>query len=342
MVSSDESCVLLFDACDRFFSIPELVNLFLEQCSTKVLLNCTLVCCDWEYNIRRSKLLQEHLFLEPDGTPRSETRLNPILESHFSPILCHHQADTNLSSGAAIARLEAGRNCVAEDLTSTSWARGTSLDAPTRLAFIHDEASWRQMLVSQPPISRIDWWHEWAVDSSVAGDIKSWVARTIFNQDNLAACGWGHQDQDRQYVTLGMLWDLVESRLSRGCAVRVQYFPFGKTVEDDPYATTEERNWIARGEPSCRPYASTTPRVKIATQQIWSRTPWSQAGFDMDSKQWVTMPQKRPTNNTDDGFNTLLTDCRYEDFDEPRWSRSEGVNYWRSLDGESSGHQVGL
>lgn len=243
--------------------------------------------------------------------------------------------EEDLSSDSAISQFEAGNYCTPEDLTSVPWARNTSMYAPTRRAFMHKKASWRNMLVSQPPISRIDWWHEWVHDRSIVGTIGSWMARRVFSRDVVAANGWGHQDQSRQYVTLGMLWDLVESRLTRGCTARVQLFPRGKTVEEDQHATIQEKEWIAEDECDRRQFDPTTPRVKITTQQIWSRVPWSGAGFDMQSQQWVTMRKKRPTYYAGDGFNTLLVDCNQDDRHNPRWSKSDGF-CWNGLDGESS------
>ena len=305
---------LSFDACDRFFGIPELVDIFLEQCSTNVLLNCTTVCRTWNEIIEQSPTLQQNLFLEPiAGENREEYRLNPVLCSHFAPVLCPQLLNRDLSTQIAIKQLEIGHRCLPEDLTAVPWAPNTSMHAHKRDAMIREGASWRKMLVSQPPIKRIDWWHEWIHDRSAGDDnTGSWSSSRIFNQDPTAAQGWGHQEQSREYVTLGMLWDLVESRVTRGCAVRVQYFPYGKAVEEDEHATVEERSYIQRGNPDNRLYIPTTPRVKITTQQIWGKVPWAGAGFNMKRKQWLTMGKNRQSEYAGDGFNVLRADCAYD------------------------------
>ncbi|KAF2627230.1 hypothetical protein BU25DRAFT_431786 [Macroventuria anomochaeta] len=208
-------------ACNRLFSITELVDMFLNRCSTHALLNCTMVCRNWKGIISRSKSLQEQLFLK-----------------HIE---------------------------VKDSITGS---------------------------IRCPLINHIDWWHEFMHDRSITGSVGSRIARRVCNRDGAAANGWGHRDQSRQNVTLGMLWDLVESRLARGCVVRVQYFVHGKAVEDHQLATAHEQLLIAQGDRIRRPYTPLTPRVKTTTQQFWSKKPWGEAGFDMEAQQWVTMPKK--------------------------------------------------
>jgi hypothetical protein len=345
---STSSKSLSFDACGQFLGISELVNIFLEQCSTNVLLNCTMVCRTWNKIINQSPTLQQNLFFEPITAGNTEEySLNPVLSSHFAPVLCPELLNRDLSTLLAIKQLEAGHRCLPEDLPAVSWARNTSMHAHIDNAMIRQGASWRNMLVSQPPIKRIDWWHEWIHDRSATDNTGSWSSSRIFDLDPTAAQGWGHEDQNREYVTLGMLWDLVESRVTRGCAVRVQYFPHGKAVEEDEHATVEERSFIQEGHPGRRLYTSTTPRVKITTQQIWGRIPWARAGFDMIGKQWLTMTTDRPFDHTGDGFSVLRSDCQYDlsyKTKPPkgtRWSKSKEFR-WNCLDGESHGRQGGL
>jgi hypothetical protein len=198
-----ESRPVSFDACHQFFSIAELFDLFLEQCSVKALLNCTMVCRRWKDTIEFSTLLQEHMFLSPvEETEGVDYKLNPLISSYFAPVLGLSSSEENtLSEGA---RFEAGNLCTPEDLKSMSWARGTSMHAPTRRAFAHPEASWRNMLISQPPICRLDWWHNWVHDRSVVGSVGSWLASRVSRRDGEAANGWGHQDLHGQYITLGV------------------------------------------------------------------------------------------------------------------------------------------
>jgi hypothetical protein len=301
-----------FEACDHFFGIAELFQIFLDECPTSVLLNCTMVCRTWKERIDSSTLLQQHLFLLPIREGEGVQRiLNPMLK-YFAPILIAGPPSEHIPSAAGFAR--------PQDLTSLPWAHDTSMEVPSRRAFAREEASWRSMLVSQPPISRIDWWHEWVHDDSAAVDIVgSWPADSMLDRDDGPAYGWGHQDVSQQCVTLGMLWDLVESRMVRGCTARVQFFLEGMAADADPDAHEEERYLIAENNPNRRPYGPTTPRVKITTRQFWSKVPWTGAGFDMEEREWVTMSDDRPHDYADDGFNALRYDCHYDDEQPARW-----------------------
>jgi hypothetical protein len=330
MSSSTSRSVPSFEACNQFFGIAELLEILLNQCSPGVLLNCTMVCRNWNQRIKRSTLLQEHLFFKPtEAREGTEPTLNSML-AYFAPILV-----PNSSPEDAATFIEPGY-AKPEDLASLPSARNTSMTAPTRRAFAHHKASWRNMLASQPPISRIDWWHQWTHDSSAAENPESWIARQVFNRDSGAAYGWGHQDQSREFVTLGMLWDLVESRMTRGCTARVHFFLNGMAAENDPDATEEEKRWVAENNWSRRPYTPTQPRITIRTQQVWSEVPWAHAGFDLKKGKWVSMPHVRQTEHyAGDGFNILRSDCHY-DFKGKRWSKSERFR-WVELTGESSG-----
>ncbi|KAF2992982.1 hypothetical protein E8E13_000283 [Curvularia kusanoi] len=210
------------------------------------------------------------------------------------------------------------------------------------------------MQVSQPPLTRVDWWHEWLLDPNVTDEDVEWAARRGFNDDQVEVDGWGHQDRAQNFVTLGLLWDLVEGRLARNCLARVQYFLEGKAVEDDAFATEAERDFAARDD-SQRPFTQSKPRVKISTQQIWNKVPWSDAGFDMAAQRWISMPRKRK-HAFGDGFNALRSDCHEEGRQlwslasgemtnlrkqqaQYRFTQSEGCCYFE-LDGESSGFMI--
>jgi hypothetical protein len=49
----------ILSACDRFFSIHELVSAFLHEADTPVLVNCQRVCQLWKGIVDRSRKLQE-------------------------------------------------------------------------------------------------------------------------------------------------------------------------------------------------------------------------------------------------------------------------------------------
>ncbi|KAK5126801.1 hypothetical protein LTR85_009735 [Meristemomyces frigidus] len=340
------------EACDRFFSIDELVTLLLHQAPTRVLINCQVVCTLWNTIITRSPVLQKKLFLLPSTRPwedeeedygadseSSETSesspaatgrkavqnvsnkkdtptLNPVLAEMFAPILASHD-------------LGSSTWCDYSQLSSLPWAKtGTQLDSRSREAFARQEASWRSMLVSQPPIYRLDWWHEWTTT------------------DNHRS-GWGHQDYGRPGnqdvpITLGMLWDLVESRLLRGCSAQILYFPEGKAPADDAMAIVEEKEWASGGHgQQHHGFTPEMPRIKLMTRQIWNQVPRG-VKFNHGTRRWQSAARVRGyfrRHHEGDGFNVLRQDCN-GDCAVERWSRSEGFR-WAEIHGESSsgGHE---
>lgn len=337
------------EACERFFSIDELVALFLHQAPTLVLVNCQRVCTLWHSIITTSPALQKSLFLlpsstdspswsedeeEPDfedeedfearfatestppeahrssnsqGSPKAKDRiLNPVLAECFAPIL----ASSNLGNSTW---------SFYSQLQTLPWAKtGTQLDSPARNAFAREEASWRQMLVSQPPIYRLDWWHEWAT-----ADNAWW--------------GWGHQDlgtfgNSDSPITLGMLWDLVEGRLRRGCSAQVVYFPAGQAVDGDATATETEKEWARGDGRQHHGFTKELPRIKLMTRQVWAELPKAREEYNMQLNRWVVGAGYWEWL---DGFNTLRQDCGSRDRDAQRWSRSEGFERGE-IHGESS------
>src|ERR1700712_4540517 len=71
-------------ACDRFFSIHELVLAFLHETETPVLVNCQGVCRLWKGIIDRSNTLQENLFLTPVSPNKGEKRQSMCGSIQFS------------------------------------------------------------------------------------------------------------------------------------------------------------------------------------------------------------------------------------------------------------------
>jgi len=354
------------EACQRFFEIDELVALFIELAPWRVLINCQRVCTLWQSIIKQSPIIQQKLFLQPSALdaqpspnnyededegpsdtdsevsdsqgsgpqasepPLSEPQialedsvtpsrsaqqaetfvLNPVLAQFFAPILA--SPDPSNSTW-----------CSYDQLYTLLWAEtGTELHSPARQAFAREEASWRHMLVCQPPIFRLDWWHEWATADN------HWYAD-------------GHQDYGRncdQPITLGLLWDLSESRLRRGCTTRVLYFPNGKSPDNDPTATEEERQWAHDSTSQHHGFTSEIPRVKLMTRQRWDQLPRACEHYDMGTNRWEASTMESGDRDwrhyEADGFNALRQDC-HRDHDTERWSRSEGFQ-WAEIHGESS------
>jgi len=346
------------EACDRFFSIDELVSIFLHQAPTTVLVNCLRVCTLWHTITTTSPVLQERLFLKPasrtrgrygdcgcrrsgnlennctsmafesptsevvaknDGNEqprptrphRSTPQLNPVLVDCFASVLSPSVPGNSEWTTYA-------------DLFNLRWAKtGTELTSRSRQAFAREEASWRRMFVCQPPITRLDWWHSWRTHDG------RWE-------------GWGHQfhgSPGQEPLTLGTLWDLVESRLRRGCEVQLWYFPSGKAIEDDATAGEMEREFASWTDQH-HGYTPKSPRVKLVTKQTWDALPTGSEMYNLDLHRWeqrneVDEVSGHSNRHWDgDGFNMLRNDC-HQDRNTQRWSRSEGYR-WVEINGESS------
>lgn len=302
-------------ARDRFFAIDELVSLFLHQADILVLMNCQRVSRLWKDIIDQSRQIQESLFLTPTSSESDEVTLNPVLTSHFGPLFFCRRS--RLESGKIALRSAEIRY---SDLETMPWARdGIDFNAPARQAFARKEASWRRMLVSQPPISRLSWRHVWESET--------------LNQAGMPIlCGSG----DQYYydaITIGMLWDWLEPLLLRECSVWVLIYPMGCSPDDDPLSTDLERP--ARGMREAKVNAH-TPRIRVLSTQDWpGGSPSVYQKFDVQNRRWIILDEypeplskeerRRQQTAEGNGFHWLHDDCKNDWKDENwRWSRSDG------------------
>ncbi|KAJ6476651.1 hypothetical protein C8R47DRAFT_949441, partial [Mycena vitilis] len=119
-------------AQDIVISTPELLSLILGQLPMRnLLVRAPLVSKTW-HAITLSPELQRVLFFQPDDSP-SEPMMNPLLKEVFPPFFSTHINELDPSSWPD-----------ARAMVSMPWAK-----APE--AFQRPEASWRRMLVRQPP-----------------------------------------------------------------------------------------------------------------------------------------------------------------------------------------------
>lgn len=287
-----------------------------------MLLNCQRVCRKWNQIISDSTLLQQNLFFEPSDSNETPI-LNPILWEVFGPVLATSIEPHHSFHGTDYEHLEA-----------LPWARdGRTLEAPSRLAFAREEASWRNMYISQPPIDRLDWWHTWEVIQELNTSPSSQ------EDDSASGSGWGHQDLPSTPLTLGILWDLLESRLYRGAETRVYYFPQGMDPEDDEMACVEEKLWAHDPSSQFRGFSLSIPRVKLETYQQWGYRPRANEAFDLAGREWVVEKGVGRRHDFEgDGFNALRHDCHQDRGKVERWSKCEGFT-WVEIHGESSGNQ---
>ena len=313
-------------ADERFFAIPELVSLLLHQADTITLIRCQGVCRTWTNIIKQSQILQKNLFMEPqdyliDSTTQLEpVTLNPVAEMYFAALLA--TSEFELPTGGSALRT---RPCTYADLALLPWARdGMNMDAPARLAFARSEASWRKMLITRPPIHHLDWWHTWDTAKCAESNIGS---------DPIMS-GDGHGRTYDKPVTLGMLWDIIEARLIRGCSCQMTLFLSGCPMADDPTASELEKSW-ARLPGSRRGFIATAPRIRMNTHQEWTVLPSMYQRFDMQQESWNVEDELPWTPSTEDerrryedwdgnGLVWLNEDCKRDSEESNRrWSRSD-------------------
>lgn len=313
---------------ERFFAIPELVSLLLHQADTITLIRCQQVCRTWTDIIKQSQILQENLFVKPqdhlnEGTTQPElVTLNPVAETYFAALLA--TSELELPKGGSALQT---RPCMYADLASLPWARdGKSMDAPARLVFARSEASWRKMLITQPPIHQLDWWHTWDTAKCTEGNIGS----------NPVMSGDGHGRTYDKTVTLGMLWDIIEARLTRGCSCQMTLFLSGCPIEDEPTASASQKSWARiPGSRSRRGFVATAPRIRLDTHQEWIVEPSMYQRFDVQQRSWNVEDELPWTPSTENerrryedwngnGLVWLNEDCKRDgEGSNRRWSRSD-------------------
>ncbi|KAJ6464468.1 hypothetical protein C8R45DRAFT_799919, partial [Mycena sanguinolenta] len=118
---------------DQVISTPELVELTLSHLPIRELLvTAPLVCKTWRA-LTLTPALQRALFFEPDSSYRAERIRNPLLTEMFAPFFSAEEPSTNYWVRPN-----------ARDIRSMPWSKAPG-------AFNRPEASWRRMLVAQPP-----------------------------------------------------------------------------------------------------------------------------------------------------------------------------------------------
>lgn len=121
-------------AQDRAFDIPELVEAILAQLSPRDLLLSQRISRNFQTVIKSSPRLQQTLFFRPAPFKGPDKwTLNPLLRKHFVPWFVTSESRWGFPDYESLEALEWNAN------------------AQKRAAFLHPNASWRRMLVVQPP-----------------------------------------------------------------------------------------------------------------------------------------------------------------------------------------------
>ena len=172
------------DAQSRVLSTPELFSNILQQLRPGDLLLLQRVNKEWKTVIDTDPLLQQALFLQPQpiltesnlDTEGSRVELNPLLLKAFPDWL------TSTSPTFGSIRF-----------SESPWIK----DDTSKLIFLRREASWRRMLVCQPPVQALEVRH-YHIPFGKPSLIKGMIT-----------C------QENDGVRMGLLYDLAEWKVHR-------------------------------------------------------------------------------------------------------------------------------
>jgi hypothetical protein len=121
-------------AREKVFALLEIFEAILFELPLRdLLVHAQLVSHTWNTTIQSSTLLQQHLFLLPAQPSTSPPKFNPLLHSSFPPWF-EDNTHNRYNRGAEFKTL---------DWNSTP---------KKQLAYARKEASWRKMLLCQPPV----------------------------------------------------------------------------------------------------------------------------------------------------------------------------------------------
>ncbi|KAJ5585004.1 uncharacterized protein N7459_004804 [Penicillium hispanicum] len=115
---------------------PELLETTLLLLDEQTLLLAQRVCRGWWNCIRQSVAIQQALFFQPTRSSHTSRRRNPLLETHFP---YWFPADDRSSVRTAHG---------AKDMQQFLERKST---------YLRPDASWRRMLVQQPPVYSLGW-----------------------------------------------------------------------------------------------------------------------------------------------------------------------------------------
>ncbi|KAL6916968.1 hypothetical protein FSHL1_008358 [Fusarium sambucinum] len=176
-------------------------ELFYHICTfmdMSTLLHAQLVSKHWHDMISTSPLLQQNLYLKPRPfiNPKQSRVANPLLLKHFEPIFKRREPYPHYSGVLAEHTL------MVPGMSITNMKGGRKVHK----AFVRRGASWRTMLVAQPPITSVGYIHRvnWAREQRLLsfpeglrmGELYDMVFQAIWSRpDDISGC---------LYVELGL------------------------------------------------------------------------------------------------------------------------------------------
>lgn len=198
---------------EAVISTPELFESIMENLDmATILTSVQRVCKDWKRRIDASSSIQTLIYLRPDNGDGlfGSCKVNPLLLKHFGPIL-QRKADDFIGLEPRLRfRCERGyldiRTLESMHLSIAAMGHGRIKHE----RFVRKEASWRRMLVSQPPPR--------AVASINFGDNGRWERRSTDTPVTINTLPEG--------LRMGQLWDTVYHALW------------------SPYTGSVEKRWV--------------------------------------------------------------------------------------------------
>lgn len=172
---------------DIVLSIPELFEAILLHVDSHTLLtSAQRVCRRWHNIISTTPSIQKTLYFRPEmASPSREKRINPLLQAHFLPWFgsSDHVCDRDLFMSLPLYL--AGSN---------------TGDNP----FLRPKASWRRMLISQPPVQTFGIYTE--IESFPLPSSHSEVGTYIHSNEEESANGVG--------LCMGKYYDIVKAHFA--------------------------------------------------------------------------------------------------------------------------------
>jgi hypothetical protein len=172
------SSLKMTSAIERVFATPELLEAILIQLiPTNQLLRAQLISRLFHTTITTSPKIQQLLFFRPNPTRLTKDWfINPLLRQHFLPWFAPSEGRFG------------SRNY--DTLKLMDWTTSPS----TRDAFLHPEASWRNMLLTQPQSTELK--------------VVRWIHGQGGDSEHVALVSF-----PAKAVTMGRVYDIAESFL---------------------------------------------------------------------------------------------------------------------------------
>ncbi|KAF2797781.1 hypothetical protein K505DRAFT_322304 [Melanomma pulvis-pyrius CBS 109.77] len=253
----------MLSACTRVFHTPELLEAVLAQLPRKDLLFAQRVSRHFQSSVKSSPSLQQALFFRaaPLKDPKAWI-INPFLRKTFLPWFAFSRTSQDI-----------------ETIELLDW----TLDDKKRQAFLYKDASWRKMLVLQPPpkkLSIVEFCHGQCADSAREANIS-------------------FEEKDSQSVTMDAVYDITEEHI---CGEQVS--DFGLSILDSetgPQITlylrftvqccVDDWNYFPHSLKSQSAARYTLQSVNFVKMKAKDDDSWSGRRLDME---WTTgLTQKR-------------------------------------------------